>query len=156
MTRLKSGREFVSECSSRIIWTPADIDNAAPRFSADGRVALLRVDSGFQSEPDAITRCPNLLADMDLYSSSCYCDPMGRNTTQCKDDAHDHGSYFVSVCSRPIWRCVHPVDLSAQIQDSTPIRRRSRSRVEYLRVYDTCRTTSDVSRGSAKCTEPAC
>jgi hypothetical protein len=85
-------------------WTPADIDNAAPRFSADGRVALLRVDSGFQSEPDAITRCPNLLADMDLYSSSCHCDPMGRNTTQCKDDAHDHGSYFVSVCSRPIWR----------------------------------------------------
>lgn len=84
--------------------TPADVDDAAPRFSADGRVALLRVDSGFQSKPDATTGCPNRLADMNMDSSSCHCNPMGRNIAQCKDDAHDHGSYFVSVYLRPIWR----------------------------------------------------
>jgi hypothetical protein len=50
---------------------------------------------------------------------------------------------------------IHSVDLSAQIQDSTLIPRRCHSRVEYLRVYDTCRMKSDVSHGSAKCTEPA-
>jgi hypothetical protein len=128
---------------NRTLRSPAHADYTAPRFSADGRVALLRVDSGFQSELSALKAKSDNKLTRFYDSPSCYCNPMGRNTAQRKDYAHDHGTFLdphtlerephVSFCN-----------YSAQIPGSTPIRQRYRSHAEYPRVFGTCRMTRDV------------